>query len=223
MSSITNSYSSSLYSSYYQNLKDSNTNKTTSTNVSNNVNLVNQDSKTTLPSDKEILSVINNQAQFYQQAWKNINYTTDNLFAIETSRGCSIFKGGTMATHWDMHFKDTIENKLKLNKGSNITQQDAENAQKFLFEQMDNIMLTLYKENPELMQETMEKSNQFYASNQLTGDASYHLSDYYQSLGIDEEKISALLLDYGARTESQKLEEAFSNYFGSVSGILKNF
>lgn len=128
-----------------------------------------------------------------------------------------------MATHWDMHFKDTIENKLKLNKGSNITQQDAENAQKFLFEQMDNIMLTLYKENPELMQETMEKSNQFYASNQLTGDASYHLSDYYQSLGIDEEKISALLLDYGARTESQKLEEAFSNYFGSVSGILKNF
>lgn len=72
MSSITNSYSSSLYSSYYQNLKDSNTNKTTSTNVSNNVNLVNQDSKTTLPSDKEILNEINNQAQFYQQAWKNL-------------------------------------------------------------------------------------------------------------------------------------------------------
>ena len=161
MSSITNSYSSSLYSSYYQNLKDSNTNKTTSTNVSNNVNLVNQDSKTTLPSDKEILSAINNQAQFYQQAWREA-VNIDGYYLGD--------RGGTTIDKWDMNFIDTIENKLKLNKGSNITQQDTENAQKFLFEQMDNIMLTLYKENPELMQETMEKNHQFYANGGLKAD-----------------------------------------------------
>lgn len=238
MSSITNSYSSSLYSSYYQNLKDSNTNKTTSdseiyVNLANKSSItqtsnINQDSKTTLPSDKEILNEINNQAQFYQQAWREAyNISGDKLGEFYKSgkdeegktyywfRHDEGYRGGTTVDKWDMNFIDTIENKLKSNISSNITQQDAENAQKFLFEQMDNIMLTLYKENPELMQETMEKCNQFYAKGGLKVDL--------KDKDTGDEKLDALLLDYGARTESERVEEVFLNYLGNMTNSLRDY
>ncbi|TLD79710.1 hypothetical protein LS70_009720 [Helicobacter sp. MIT 11-5569] len=171
--------SNSLYSSHYQNPITLKTSESYS----------NQDSKITLPSDEEILNTITNQVRFYQQ-------TKKAQFGIDSN--AQGYTSSITLNKQDINFKNQIENKLKSNADSNITQRDAEQAQKFLYAQMDNVMLTLYKENPELMQNTMDKNHQ--------------LCENGKFLDTEDDKLTAILLGYSAKTE--KLEKGLSDYLG---------
>ena len=84
---------------------------------------------------------------------------------------------------------------------------------------MDNVMLELYKKNPELMESTMKRSYDFYANDGLKDN--YKPSEEIANLQFDK-RISNLLLDYGYRTEVKELDNAFENFLVKIKRDVQN-
>ncbi|MDE5925113.1 MAG: hypothetical protein K2N75_05985 [Helicobacter sp.] len=119
-------------------------------------------------NNDEILNKIQNQTHFYQEAWrKNIDsYTTNNNFRDAWFDVRAVSDGEQIGLRNESFVKE-IESKMQEKVKDNITSKDVEEAQKFLNEQMDSIMLMIYKSNPEVMEDTMEGDYKFYANNGL--------------------------------------------------------
>lgn len=100
-------------------------------------------------------------------------------------------------------FANTIEARFKSKVHCKITQQEAEESQKFIFEQMDAMVQNLYQENPEIF---------LTFGNPQTNNPK----------NLNNEKLSILLCEYGARVESQLLENQFATYLAGIPMKIKD-
>ena len=208
MASISNTYNNYMgaYTSLY-----SNSNKTS--NAQDSLSPLQDNTEQTNLSDSEILDKISNQTHFYQESWREIIDGTKSpagFFAL--SQSVSFYEQ-------DKGFISKIDTKLQEKSTKNITLQEVEEAQEFLNKQMDNVMLELYKKNPELMESTMKRDYDFYANGGFT--ESYKRSEEIANLQFDK-RISNLLLDYGYRTEVKELDNAFENFLVKIKRDVQN-
>ena len=208
MASISNTYNNYMgaYTSLY-----SNSNKTS--NTQDSLSPLQDNTEQTNLSDSEILDKISNQTHFYQESWREIIDGTKSpagFFAL--SQSVSFYEQ-------DKGFISKIDTKLQEKSTKNITLQEVEEAQEFLNKQMDNVMLELYKKNPELMESTMKRDYDFYANGGFT--ESYKRSEEIANLQFDK-RISNLLLDYGYRTEVKELDNAFENFLVKIKRDVQN-
>ncbi|KPH53049.1 hypothetical protein, partial [Helicobacter pullorum] len=208
MASISNTYNNYMgaYTSLY-----SNSNKTS--NTQDSLSPLQNNTEQTNLSDSEILDKISNQTHFYQESWREIIDGTKSpagFFAL--SQSVSFYEQ-------DKGFISKIDTKLQEKATKNITLQEVEEAQEFLNKQMDNVMLELYKKNPELMESTMKRDYDFYANGGFT--ESYKRSEEIANLQFDK-RISNLLLDYGYRTEVKELDNAFENFLVEIKRDVQN-
>ncbi|OCR10781.1 hypothetical protein [Helicobacter pullorum] len=208
MASISNTYNNYIgaYTSLYNN-----SNKTS--NTQDSLSPLQDNTEQTNLSDSEILDKISNQTHFYQESWREIIDGTKSpagFFAL--SQSVSFYEQ-------DKGFISKIDTKLQEKSTKNITLQEVEEAQEFLNKQMDNVMLELYKKNPELMESTMKRDYDFYANGGFT--ESYKRSEEIANLQFDK-RISNLLLDYGYRTEVKELDNAFENFLVKIKRDVQN-
>ena len=208
MASISNTYNNYMgaYTSLY-----SNSNKTS--NTQDSLSPLQNNTEQTNLSDSEILDKISNQTHFYQESWREIIDGTKSpagFFAL--SQSVSFYEQ-------DKGFISNIDTKLQEKSTKNITLQEVEEAQEFLNKQMDNVMLELYKKNPELMESTMKRSYDFYANDGLKDN--YKPSEEIANLQFDR-KISNLLLEYAIRTEAQELDKRFENFLVEIKRDVQN-
>ena len=173
MASISNTYNNYMgaYTSLY-----SNSNKTS--NTQDSLSPLQDNTEQTNLSDSEILDKISNQTHFYQESWREIIDGTKSpagFFAL--SQSVSFYEQ-------DKGFISKIDTKLQEKATKNITLQEVEEAQEFLNKQMDNVMLELYKKNPELMESTMKRSYDFYANDGLKDN--YKPSEEIANLQFDK-------------------------------------
>ncbi|WP_346671307.1 hypothetical protein [Helicobacter pullorum] len=208
MASISNTYNNYMgaYTSLY-----SNSNKTS--NAQDSLSPLQDNTEQTNLSDSEILDKISNQTHFYQESWREIIDGTKSpagFFAL--SQSVSFYEQ-------DKGFISKIDTKLQEKSTKNITLQEVEEAQEFLNKQMDNVMLELYKKNPELMESTMKRDYDFYANDGLKDN--YKPSEETANLQFDR-KISNLLLEYAIRTEAQELDKRFENFLVEIKRDVQN-
>ncbi|WP_144049258.1 hypothetical protein, partial [Helicobacter pullorum] len=209
MASISNTYNNYMgaYTSLY-----SNSNKTS--NTQDSLSPLQDNTEQTNLSDSEILDKISNQTHFYQESWrKEHNKDNDILQKPQALRLSVSFY------EQDKGFISKIDTKLQEKSTKNITLQEVEEAQEFLNKQMDNVMLELYKKNPELMESTMKRDYDFYANDGLKDN--YKPSEEIANLQFDR-KISNLLLEYGIRTEAQELDKRFENFLVEIKRDVQN-
>lgn len=111
-------------------------------------------------------------------------------------------------------FLRQIERKIKHYAYLSIAQQEAKEAQDFVYLQMNKQMLQLHKENPKLLKETIDKVYQFYAEKE----------SFNKPLSLDskESRIVEILSEYGIQAESKDLENLFINYLSTLPKILKD-
>ncbi|WDL74751.1 hypothetical protein IP360_08010 [Helicobacter winghamensis] len=209
MTSISNTYNNYMgtYTSLY-----SNSNKIS--NTQDSLSPLQDNTEQTNLSDSEILDKISNQTHFYQESWRKEknkdNYILEKTQALHLS--VSFYEQ-------DKGFIGKIDTKLQEKSTKNITLQEVEEAQEFLNKQMDNVMLQLYKKNPELMESTMKRDYDFYANDGLKDN--YKPSEKIANLQFDR-KISNLLLEYGIRTEAQELDKRFENFLVEIKRDVQN-
>ena len=199
MASISNTYNNYMgaYTSLY-----SNSNKTS--NTQDSLSPLQNNTEQTNLSDSEILDKISNQTHFYQESWrKEHNKDNDILQKPQALRLSVSFY------EQDKGFISKIDTKLQEKSTKNITLQEVEEAQEFLNKQMDNVMLELYKKNPELMESTMKRDYDFYANDGLKDN--YKPSEEIANLQFDK-KIQDLLLEYSIRTEGGELDKRFEGF-----------
>lgn len=174
----------------YANLLDKNQTK----------NPIHQEFKSLSSSEKEILQEITNYSYRYRQ---NLKHLVKEL----NIQSCDY--GGNLDRK---EFIKKIDSKLKPNATRTITFQEANESQRFLESKMDKIMLEIYQENPQIIQEMINK-NYYYTDN--TSISSNEVLK-------ENEKISSLLLEYGIRTESIHLEDKLKCFLSAIPMALKN-
>ena len=196
MASISNTYNNYMgaYTSLY-----SNSNKTS--NTQDSLSPLQDNTEQTNLSDSEILDKISNQTHFYQEIKRKFH--DDNVAPGLTDIETFHLSAGTFYDE-DKGFISKIDTKLQEKSTKNITLQEVEEAQEFLNKQMDNVMLELYKKNPELMESTMKRSYDFYANDGLKDN--YKPSEEIANLQFDK-KIQDLLLEYSIRTEGNSIKD----------------
>lgn len=201
MASISNTYNNYMgaYTSLY-----SNSNKTS--NTQDSLSPLQDNTEQTNLSDSEILDKIRNQTRFYQEIERKFH--DDNVAPGLTDIETFHLSAGTFYDE-DKGFISKIDTKLQEKATKNITLQEVEEAQEFLNKQMDNVMLELYKKNPELMESTMKRSYDFYANDGLKDN--YKPSEEIANLQFDK-KIQDLLLEYSIRTEGGELDKRFEGF-----------
>lgn len=111
-------------------------------------------------------------------------------------------------------FVEQIEAKLRRNAYCHTTQQEAQEAQKFLYLQMDKRVWNLYQGHSKQIKEIMDKTYQFYAKKE---NLSKNLA-----LSDEELRIVETLLEYGVQTESQDLENLLHHYLFALPKTLKD-
>lgn len=111
-------------------------------------------------------------------------------------------------------FVGQIEEKLRRNAYCHITQQEAQEAQKFLYLQMDKRVLSLYQGHSKQLKEIMDKTYQFYAKKE----------NLCKNLALDDEELRIVetLLEYGVQIESQDLESLLNHYLLALPKALKD-
>ena len=207
MASISNTYNNYMgaYTSLY-----SNSNKTS--NTQDSLSPLQDNTEQTNLSDSEILDKISNQTHFYQESWRK-------EYNIQLPEGQTFHLSAGTFYDEDKGFISKIDTKLQEKATKNITLQEVEEAQEFLNKQMDNVMLELYKKNPELMESTMKRSYDFYANDGLKDN--YKPSEEIANLQFDK-KIQDLLLEYSIRTEAQELDKRFENFLVEIKRDVQN-
>lgn len=122
--------------------------------------------------------------------------------------------GGFKIARQNPRFIEQIEAKLRRNAYCHTTQQEAQEAQKFLYLQMDKQIWNLYQRQSKQLQEIMDKTYQFYAKKE----------NLRKNLALDEEalRIVETLLEYNAQTESQDLENLLNHYLLTLPKTLKD-
>ncbi|WP_279144161.1 hypothetical protein [Helicobacter pullorum] len=212
MASISNTYNNYMgaYTSLY-----SNSNKTS--NAQDSLSPLQDNTEQTNLSDSEILDKISNQTRFYQEIKRKFH--DDNVAPGLTDIETFHLSAGTFYDE-DKGFISKIDTKLQEKATKNITLQEVEEAQEFLNKQMDNVMLELYKKNPELMESTMKRDYDFYANDALKNNY-YKPSEEIANLQFDR-KISNLLLEYAIRTEAQELDKRFENFLVEIKRDVQN-
>ena len=211
MASISNTYNNYMgaYTSLY-----SNSNKTS--NAQDSLSPLQDNTEQTNLSDSEILDKISNQTRFYQEIKRKFH--DDNVAPGLTDIETFHLSAGTFYDE-DKGFISKIDTKLQEKSTKNITLQEVEEAQEFLNKQMDNVMLELYKKNPELMESTMKRSYDFYANDGLKDN--YKPSEEIANLQFDK-KIQDLLLEYSIRTEGGELDKRFENFLVKIKRDVQN-
>ncbi len=97
-------------------------------------------------------------------------------------------------------------------------------AQDFLNEQMDNLMLKFYKANPEIVEDTLKGDFIFYSEgglNRTMNVDDIEISRDYPELKYDK-KVSSILYAYGARIEQDSLDKDFMGYLQNFKNALNN-
>ena len=166
-------------------------------------------------SDEEILSKVQKNISYFHDTWsKTIKSEFEPLpYSFHT----------TIDMH-DMNFIDTINSKLQSGANIKITQQEMQEAQDFLNEQMDNLMLKFYKANPEIVEDTLKGDFIFYSEgglNRTMNVDDIEISRDYPELKYDK-KVSSILYAYGARIEQDSLDKDFMGYLQSFKNALNN-
>ena len=166
-------------------------------------------------SDEETLSKVQKNISYFHDTWsKTIKSEFEPLpYSFHT----------TIDMH-DMNFIDTINSKLQSGANIKITQQEMQEAQDFLNEQMDNLMLKFYKANPEIVEDTLKGDFIFYSEgglNRTMNVDDIEISRDYPELKYDK-KISAILYAYGARIEQDSLDKDFMGYLQNFKNALNN-
>ena len=166
-------------------------------------------------SDEEILSKAQKNISYFHDAWsKTIKSEFEPLpYSFHT----------TIDMH-DMNFIDTINSKLQSGANIKITQQEMQEAQDFLNEQMDNLMLKFYKANPEIVEDTLKGDFIFYSEgglNRTMNVDDIEISRDYPELKYDK-KVSNILYAYGARIEQDSLDKDFMGYLQNFKNALNN-
>ncbi|MCH5323535.1 MAG: hypothetical protein J1E31_08220, partial [Helicobacter sp.] len=213
---ISNSSYSSFYSNYAkatnqdskltQDFRLTNLTKTESEKIAESKEIQQTESlQTAMLSDEEILSKVRENvdlcikyAQEYAQRPSRYDSILDDI-----ARSLELKLGGVGGITLDMqdpYFNERIDNKINDNWGQKITQEEMQEAQKFLNEQMDNLMLKLYKANPEMAEDTMKGDFIFYSEGGLERTANVDdicIPRDYPELKYDG-KLSDILLTYGS-------------------------
>ena len=166
-------------------------------------------------SDEEILNKVQKNISYFHDTWsKTIKSEFEPLpYSFHT----------TIDMH-DMNFIDTINSKLQSGANIKITQQEMQEAQDFLNEQMDNLMLKFYKANPEIVEDTLKGDFIFYSEgglNRTMNVDDIEISRDYPELKYDK-KVSSILYAYGARIEQDSLDKDFMGYLQSFKNALNN-
>lgn len=161
---------------------------------------IHQDFKSFSSSEKEILQEITNYSYRYRQ---NLNHLVKEL----NIQSCDY--GGNLDRK---EFIKKIDSKLKPNATRTITFQEANESQRFLESKMDKIMLEIYQENPQIIQEMINKNYYYIDDTSIRGN----------EILKENEKISSLLLEYGIRTESIDLEDKLKHFLSAIPMALKN-
>ena len=166
-------------------------------------------------SDEETLSKVQKNISYFHDTWsKTIKSEFEPLpYSFHT----------TIDMH-DMNFIDTINSKLQSGANIKITQQEMQEAQDFLNDQMDNLMLKFYKANPEIVEDTLKGDFIFYSEgglNRTMNVDDIEISRDYPELKYDK-KISAILYAYGARIEQDSLDKDFMGYLQNFKNALNN-
>ena len=166
-------------------------------------------------SDEEILSKAQKNISYFHDTWsKTIKNEFEPLpYSFHT----------TIDMH-NMNFIDTINSKLQSGANIKITQQEMQEAQDFLNEQMDNLMLKFYKANPEIVEDTLKGDFIFYSEgglNRTMNVDDIEISRDYPELKYDK-KVSNILYAYGARIEQDSLDKDFMGYLQNFKNALNN-
>lgn len=166
-------------------------------------------------SDEEILNKAQKNISYFHDTWsKTIKNEFEPLpYSFHT----------TIDMH-NMNFIDTINSKLQSGANIKITQQEMQEAQDFLNEQMDNLMLKFYKANPEIVEDTLKGDFIFYSEgglNRTMNVDDIEISRDYPELKYDK-KVSSILYAYGARIEQDSLDKDFMGYLQNFKNALNN-
>ncbi|WP_416860017.1 hypothetical protein [Helicobacter ganmani] len=225
MSNITNFNSYGNYSNIYL-YNNSRTNDKTN-KLDNNISSMQTggSQQSNALNDDEILNKIQNQTRFYQETWrKNIDsYTTNNNLGDAWFDICAVSDGEQIGLRNESFIKE-IESKMQEKAKDNITSKDVKEAQRFLNEQMDSIMLMIYKSNPEVMEDTMEEDYKFYANNGLNRTININhieMARDYPELKFDNH-LSNLFLAYGIRTENNDLDTRFEEFLKNIQNNIQD-
>ena len=166
-------------------------------------------------SDEEILNKAQKNISYFHDTWsKTIKSEFEPLpYSFHT----------TIDMH-DMNFIDTINSKLQSGANIKITQQEMQEAQDFLNEQMDNLMLKFYKANPEIVEDTLKGDFIFYSEgglNRTMNVDDIEISRDYPELKYDK-KVSAILFAYGARIEADRTNNEYEKFLNKAKEYLGN-
>ena len=112
-------------------------------------------------SDEEILSKVQKNVGFFTATFMQSICNTDIEKSLNKNK--SGFSSYMTIDTQDLHFHGQVLNKVNDYSGQKITQQEMQEAQDFLNEQMDNLMLKFYKANPEIVEDTLKGDFIFYS------------------------------------------------------------
>ena len=116
-------------------------------------------------SDEEILSKVQKNVGFFTATFMQSICNTDIEKSLNKNK--SGFSSYMTIDTQDLHFHGQVLNRVNDYSGQKITQQEMQEAQDFLNEQMDNLMLKFYKANPEIVEDTLKGDFIFYSEGGL--------------------------------------------------------
>ena len=173
-------------------------------------------------SDEEILSKVQKNVGFFTATFMQSICNTDIEKSLNKNK--SGFSSYMTIDTQDLHFHGQVLNKVNDYSGQKITQQEMQEAQDFLNEQMDNLMLKFYKANPEIVEDTLKGDFIFYSEgglNRTMNVDDIEISRDYPELKYDK-KVSSILYAYGARIEQDSLDKDFMGYLQNFKNALNN-
>ena len=173
--------------------------------------------QTAMLSDEEILKRVRENVDFCNTAWREVMWVPnqyDIVLSRDIARNCAtgyIPISVSDIQIQDLYFNEQIANKVKENLGEKITQEEMQEAQKFLNEQMDNLMLKLYKANPKMVEDTMKGEFIFHSEYSKSPRYKYEVLEDYPELEYDT-KLSYILHAYGARIDADKPDDEYEKF-----------
>ena len=173
-------------------------------------------------SDEEILSKVQKNVGFFTATFMQSICDTDIEKSLNKNK--SGFSSYMTIDTQDLHFHGQVLNKVNDYSGQKITQQEMQEAQDFLNEQMDNLMLKFYKANPEIVEDTLKGDFIFYSEgglNRTMNVDDIEISRDYPELKYDK-KVSAILFAYGARIEADRTNNEYEKFLNKAKEYLGN-
>ncbi|MCH5322978.1 MAG: hypothetical protein J1E31_05330, partial [Helicobacter sp.] len=188
-------------------------------------------------SDEEILKRVRENVDFCRTTWREVLWRPSQYDTIlkDIAKSFNLDKvphaGGVIYSSIhestghillrDPYFIEQIENKVKENSGQKITQEEVQEAQKFLNEQMDNLMLKLYKANPKVTEDTMKREFIFHSEYSKNPRFEYEILEDYPELEYDI-RLSYILEGYEARIYADKPDDEYEKFLYKAKEYLSD-